>query len=1304
MSSLAGRLIAFGLRQVFDVPADAVVAAVEGYVTDHSRTLPRALERAHDRAWQALGVALGGDGLLDRVKGLFASGDDKGVREQVQAFLRANAAGFDRTPDTLRQACLEDLKRLRKRGVLSAQGLNAADLARDAAGFRRHGDLTGMVEEAGVAVAQVADALAQDYPNLAELLRTPTAAGPPLLASAFCYFFRREVETDDELAHGLFFDGLRHLAASQAKGLGEVGRALDTLGERFDHVIESLGDIKEKVVITHEAVLDLHAELRRLGTLHLANSEEVHSLLSQVLMHLSQAGMQRGEVRPLHSCSIHGEDERRAVRALLARFRQLPAEERQQVPALLNGLGKLQVGVGDFGQAREAFAEVARAVDDPPSKAEAFHNAYRAALEQKHWGDALDALRQAASLEPQRFTPFPLERYRPQRILGAGGFGTAILCHDCNFDEDVVVKTLHAADLDRGLDEVFREARVLRGLFHPAIIGVRDCAYAHPSRQARPYLVMDYFPGGSLGAHVREHGPLGVGDLLAVAGQVAAGIGEAHSRGILHRDLKPDNILVHREGGWRVKVIDFGLALRRQTVETSMARGSEGDTVLGRSVAGTVLYAPPEQMGHLPGIKPGPYSDVYAFGKTCCYALFRTTEPKSRHWAGIPRELAEVLERCTEQELEHRLANFEPVLGVLKALDQARQEEERRQGEEERRRQEEQAEEQKRAEEARQRQGDYQRAMDAGRSALEMHDYPGAVNAFREALRQVPEDRDAAARLTEAERQRDEAAAAEARQRQEEARRREDFNARMAEGRAVMDAGRYQDAVRAFDQAVKLDPGNAEAAQALHEAQQAAEQERLDKERAERERAAREEAERARIEQEEALRLDSNVATARPESLLVPRAKVDRRPPHKPKKAKEGAHPADHFVCYHNVEAQGLSLAGKDLESIGTSKPVERLMGKTVWLVSGEGTPRRYDLTHRFVVDEAGPNPEGGGYFARGKQATVFRPPIPLNDKPWFRDFQRSQSNFSLGVQPIKEKYVAELVKLVGMPPAVTGGGHDPDGDEEPAAWTNSIGMKLVPIPDGEFWMGSPGYEEGHYEDEGPQHEVEITTPFYMGEYTVTRGQFRRFVEEARYQTEAEKAGEENTWREPGFEQTDEHPVVFASWRTPPRGAGFVEQTDEHPVVLVTWNDVAAFCEWLSRKEGKEYRLPTEAEWEFACRAGTTDRFYCGNEDASLRRVANYEGVTQFSHTAPVGSFEPNAWGLHDMHGNVWEWCRDWYAEDYYRSSPRRDPQGPRAGSHRAVRGGSFNNAPRDCRAANRYRRRPASRENNVGFRVVCVR
>ena len=184
------------------------------------------------------------------------------------------------------------------------------------------------------------------------------------------------------------------------------------------------------------------------------------------------------------------------------------------------------------------------------------------------------------------------------------------------------------------------------------------------------------------------------------------------------------------------------------------------------------------------------------------------------------------------------------------------------------------------------------------------------------------------------------------------------------------------------------------------------------------------------------------------------------------------------------------------------------------------------------------------------------------------------------------------------------------------------------------------------------------------------------------------------------------------SWRN----VGF-EQTDEHPVVNVSWNDAVAFCKWLSRKEGKAYRLPTEAEWEYACRAGTTTRYFNGDDPELLAKVGNVADAaakTEFpdwtltikasdgyAFTAPVGSFQPNAFGIYDMHGNAWQWCADWFDEKYYAASPVNDPIGPDSGRSRVLRGGSWMGWPLVSSSAKRIQCPPVFRDFSIGFRVA---
>ena len=293
----------------------------------------------------------------------------------------------------------------------------------------------------------------------------------------------------------------------------------------------------------------------------------------------------------------------------------------------------------------------------------------------------------------------------------------------------------------------------------------------------------------------------------------------------------------------------------------------------------------------------------------------------------------------------------------------------------------------------------------------------------------------------------------------------------------------------------------------------------------------------------------------------------------------------------------------------------------------------------------------------------------------------------------------------------------EPDVTEEPGSSgeiVNSIGMKLKLIPTGEFLMGSPESDDA-FDSEQPQHKVRITQPFYLGVYEVTKGQFQQFVEAGGYKTEAEKGGEGGFgWNESKgkFEFDPKY-----TWRN----TGFA-QTDAHPVVNVSWNDAVAFCKWLSAKEGKTYRLPTEAEWEYTCRAGTRTLYQHGDDPEGLVSVGNvFDGTAKASLTtlppailnsclnakdgyvfaSPVGKFRANAFGLFDMHGNAWEWCQDWYGEDYYGESPGIDPTGPTVATARVSRGGSWFFTARDCRSAIRGGSAPGSRFSALGFRVA---
>ncbi|MFW6170822.1 MAG: SUMF1/EgtB/PvdO family nonheme iron enzyme, partial [Planctomycetota bacterium] len=248
-----------------------------------------------------------------------------------------------------------------------------------------------------------------------------------------------------------------------------------------------------------------------------------------------------------------------------------------------------------------------------------------------------------------------------------------------------------------------------------------------------------------------------------------------------------------------------------------------------------------------------------------------------------------------------------------------------------------------------------------------------------------------------------------------------------------------------------------------------------------------------------------------------------------------------------------------------------------------------------------------------------------------------------------------------------------------PTEVTNSIGVKLKLIPVGEFMMGRAqssreivsrfDLEEDYakyFSDESPQHRVRITKPFYLAVHEVTEEQWKAVMNTEPW------SGMSREEKEDGGEEEEEASGYAASH--------------------ISWEEAMEFCEKLSSEEGLEYRLPTEAEWEYACRAGTNTMYHFGDDASNLGDYAwyeqnAYEAGKKYPHR--VGQKKPNSFGLYDMHGNVWEWCQDWYGEDYYVTSPANDPTGPEDGSARVYRGGSWYNTARSCRSANRSRYAP---------------
>jgi formylglycine-generating enzyme required for sulfatase activity/serine/threonine protein kinase len=1184
-------LFAYGLRQVLGITEESASCLVEGagqaieasgtagkiislvrrHFTDHSQALPRALGHANERAWQALAVSLAGDGLLDRVKALITGPAPQAVQAQVKAFLAHNARRYDTTSEEMRRACLAELHQARKKGLLSAMS-EADEIARQAAAYQGLANPTSLLADARQAASGVADALPAEYANLARLLRQGAGEGqPPLLVVAFAHFFRREIQTNEELARGLTFDLLQRLAENQESALSEVGQALDSLSGRFDDL---LGEMLEQLGRMDAKLDDIRERLEDLARRH---------------------DVQRESSKSRFQITITNEREQALARALLEEVRKLPPE--QQSADLLTLMGDVLRAAGRFKDAQQSYTEASKHTGDKAEKAASLHKAYLTALEQRRWDEALQAITEAATLEPQKYAPFPLHQYQPKRILGAGGFGAVFLCQDRYMRAEVVVKGLHNAEMERSLEEAFSEAHTLRYLSreHPSIIGVQHCSYTDEA-QTRPYIVMDYFPGVSLQAYLDDLGdkPLPLEDFLPIAWQIAVGMKAAHGKSVLHRDLKPDNVLVRKgEDGWQVRIIDFGLAIRTRVVQVSTSVPSQERTLSGESAAGTAKYASPEQMGELPGVKVGPYSDVYAFGKLCCYALFRETEPLPEHWTSISEELMQMLSKCLSKRLDKRYQDFEPILAVLQRLEQAAMR--KREGEEKARREE----------------GE-RRLAQMHREALDR--FQGKHTADVTVVSReygIPDQRGEAIRQEVWQQWQQE----HQDRHRKKAQLQQEGETRLRQlHREALDRsqGKYTADVTALchDHGIPAERADAirqevwQQWQKEQENRQAeAERQRRESEERERQRQAEEQRLREELRQQEQARLRAEAELRRRDQEEAERRKQaeeqerQRQETERQKRAQEAER--------QRVEQE--QAARRKCEAEEKARREE-----------GEG---RLAQMHREALDRSqGKQPADvkaicQEYGIPTKSAEVIRQEVW---QQWQKDHPAK-----------KERQAGEVI-------------------------TNGLGMKFAWCPPGTFLMGSPGGQG--YRDERPQHRVTLTKGFFLGVYEVTHAQWQ---------------------------------AVMGCYPS-------VRNGDNRPVANVSSVDCQEFCKKLSERDGKKYRLPTEAEWEYACRAGRAAEYHTGNGEEALNQAGWYD-VNSGSQTHPVGQKKANAWGLYDMHGNVWEWCQEGGRE--YDTGEIEDPVSNHKYITHALRGGSWGSHASNCRSACRGPAAPSP--GSMGCRVV---
>ena len=510
--------------------------------------------------------------------------------------------------------------------------------------WKRCTDAAGFAADARTAVEEVGKELSdKGFKRLGRLAAGATLDGQPLLGCLFTVFLDRQAREDDQLFRALNLK-------SQKGGLvlpAELKRNLDGLAVGM----RELGGSLEQ----HLEILLLRME--EASTSSLARIErEVAKLVARL---------------PPGPPSLRDNDtipdkQWDGVAQVLKEWRQIPEAMWEKNPKLLVKLARIFMGAGDFNEALEAFRDLARSEKENGPKAEAHHGAYLAALEKDDRKEALEQLKEAIGLCPERFRLFDDNRFEPREIVGIGGYGTVFRCRDTTTGDEVAVKALHAERSQFGVEGPFKEVLASRAINHPAVVRVHDCGYADPGKKERPYVFMEHFSGESLEELLRREHKLTLADFLDVGKQVAEGMAAAHKANVLHRDLKPGNLLVRREGSrWRVKIVDLGSALRLDALRIGRPTGAP-KTMLGRSIAGTRGYAAPEQTGELKGVGPGNYSDIYSFGRLCCRCLFGSPErPGRSDWDKLPNRIADLIDRCLRSDHRERPSGFGEVVEIL---------------------------------------------------------------------------------------------------------------------------------------------------------------------------------------------------------------------------------------------------------------------------------------------------------------------------------------------------------------------------------------------------------------------------------------------------------------------------------------------------------------------------------------------------------------------------------------------------------------------------------------------------------------
>ncbi|KOR29467.1 hypothetical protein TI04_08550, partial [Achromatium sp. WMS2] len=446
---------------------------------DPKQELAKALDQANTHTWRVLELAVAGNSMSQWLRQRFVTGAERGVLEPVRLWIQTQGEEF-------RLACAEELTMMRARKLLTLDPDWQANSQQLIAAYS-----TAPHSESALATLLSA-AVQSDFPNLARFL---SEYDTQWLPQTFRYFFKHAVATCPLLRDMLQFETLERLQHTQAQGLAALEQ---TLTEQSVAIETELRQFSSEI-----------GEWRRIAAESLAMQQAIYAKVDSIY--------RQGPISPRLSSMLRSSSDLELLRTLEQRLQALPEEKRSV--EILDAIGRLAVAVGNFSTGQQHFqqaAEVATANGQVAAAAQAKYNQYLTLLEQKQWEAALATLLQAVELDPQNLRPFPLDKYQPQRILGAGGFGVAFECYHKWLKYPVVIKTLYQKELERNIVEIFDEGAILKKIHHPSIISIADCDYADVA-QTRPYLVMEYFPGVSLADYLEQHGALSIAQTVILA-------------------------------------------------------------------------------------------------------------------------------------------------------------------------------------------------------------------------------------------------------------------------------------------------------------------------------------------------------------------------------------------------------------------------------------------------------------------------------------------------------------------------------------------------------------------------------------------------------------------------------------------------------------------------------------------------------------------------------------------------------------------------------------------------------------------